>query len=159
MTDDCRDLAHLRRCLEHAGDDPFGSVLAGPDGEVLAEDHNHETTSGDPTAHPERARPLGRGQPVGGGAGGLHRVHVGRALPDVLGRARLGRPRPDCLCRVERTAGGLAGRLGLPAAPVAALPAGAVVPGIVAVGPVPPFDEQVRLLHERSARRKAHRAR
>ena len=55
------DLGHLRRCIElaaaaiEAGDDPFGSVLVAGDGAVLAEDHNHETSSGDPTAHPELA--------------------------------------------------------------------------------------------------------
>ena len=58
---DPRDLAHLERCVAlaaqalEAGDDPFGSVLVGRDGVVLAEDRNRETTSADPTAHPELA--------------------------------------------------------------------------------------------------------
>lgn len=40
------ELPHLRRCVElaaqalEAGDEPFGSVLVGADGSVLAEDHN-----------------------------------------------------------------------------------------------------------------------
>lgn len=58
---DAVDLAHLRRCIELAaeararGDEPFGSLLVGPDGHVLAERRNEVHTSGDPTAHPELA--------------------------------------------------------------------------------------------------------
>src|SRR5690606_42128259 len=53
------DLAHLRRCVElaeealEAGDEPFGSVLVGPDHKVLAEDRNRIAETGDPTQHPE----------------------------------------------------------------------------------------------------------
>ena len=53
------DLSYLRRCVElaaeavAAGDFPFGSVLVGEDGTVLAEDRNREVTAGDPTRHPE----------------------------------------------------------------------------------------------------------
>lgn len=53
------DLAHLRRCVElaaeavDAGDEPFGSVLVGLDGTVLAEDRNRIHTTGDGTRHPE----------------------------------------------------------------------------------------------------------
>jgi len=49
---------HLRRCVElarealEAGDFPFGSVLVGADGRVLAERLNQERT-GQPLAHPE----------------------------------------------------------------------------------------------------------
>jgi tRNA(Arg) A34 adenosine deaminase TadA len=53
------DLKHLRRCIElateavDAGDEPFGSVLIGADGIVLAEDRNRIHSSGDGTRHPE----------------------------------------------------------------------------------------------------------
>ena len=53
------DLRHLRRCVElaadavQAGDEPFGSVLVGGDGTVLAEDRNRERSTGDATRHPE----------------------------------------------------------------------------------------------------------
>ena len=56
-----RDLIHLRRCIElaeealEAGDEPFGSVLVGGDGTVLAEDRNRVAATGDPTQHPEFA--------------------------------------------------------------------------------------------------------
>jgi tRNA(Arg) A34 adenosine deaminase TadA len=53
------DLAHLRRCIELAaeararGDEPFGSVLVGADGTVLAEQSNRVNTDRDATSHPE----------------------------------------------------------------------------------------------------------
>src|SRR5260370_18517690 len=49
----------LRRAIElagrarAAGNPPFGSLLAGPDGTVLAEDRNTTITDADITAHPE----------------------------------------------------------------------------------------------------------
>lgn len=56
---DARDELHLRRAIElsrqarTAGDQPFGSLLVGHSGEVLAEDVNTEHTERDITAHPE----------------------------------------------------------------------------------------------------------
>ncbi|MQA76166.1 MAG: nucleoside deaminase [Solirubrobacterales bacterium] len=53
------DERHLRRAVElaaaarAAGDMPFGSLLVGPAGEVLAEDRNTVVTERDITAHPE----------------------------------------------------------------------------------------------------------
>jgi tRNA(Arg) A34 adenosine deaminase TadA len=53
------DMRHLRRCIElateavDAGDWPFGSVLVDADSKILAEERNRESTTGDPTAHPE----------------------------------------------------------------------------------------------------------
>jgi len=53
------DLPYLRRCVElaaeavDAGDFPFGSVLVGAGGQVLAEDRNREVSTGDATRHPE----------------------------------------------------------------------------------------------------------
>ncbi len=53
------DLEHLRRCIELAreardrGDEPFGSILVGGDGTVLAERSNRVHTDHDVTAHPE----------------------------------------------------------------------------------------------------------
>ena len=57
---DPTDVVHLRRCLELArsardgGHEPFGSLLAGADGSVLAERAN-TVGSGDVTGHPELA--------------------------------------------------------------------------------------------------------
>ncbi|MGP3637602.1 nucleoside deaminase [Streptomyces sp. 24-1644] len=53
------DQVLLRRAIELAakaranGNPPFGSLLAGPDGTVLAEEHNTTLTDNDVTAHPE----------------------------------------------------------------------------------------------------------
>ena len=53
------DLRHLRRAIElsvrarEQGDEPFGSLLVGPDGTVLAEDVNTVRTDQDLSAHPE----------------------------------------------------------------------------------------------------------
>ena len=50
---------HLRRAIalaaeaRHNGNPPFGSLLAGPDGAVLAEERNSSLTDDDITAHPE----------------------------------------------------------------------------------------------------------
>ena len=49
----------LRRAIaqaaaaREAGDPPFGSLLAGPDGTVLAEDHNTTISEGNISFHPE----------------------------------------------------------------------------------------------------------
>jgi tRNA(Arg) A34 adenosine deaminase TadA len=57
MTGD--DERFLRRAVElaaagrAAGDAPFGSLLVGPAGAVLAEDHNTVLSDGDISAHPE----------------------------------------------------------------------------------------------------------
>ena len=54
------DMIHLRRAIElaaealEAGDEPFGSVLVGGDGQVLREDRNR-ANSVDATYHPEIA--------------------------------------------------------------------------------------------------------
>jgi tRNA(Arg) A34 adenosine deaminase TadA len=53
------DERHLRRAIElagearAAGDMPFGSLLVGPAGQVLAEDRNTVVTGRDISAHPE----------------------------------------------------------------------------------------------------------
>ncbi|MGC5012240.1 nucleoside deaminase [Streptosporangium sp. DT93] len=53
------DETFLRRAIAlaaHAratGDAPFGSLLVGPDGDVLAEEHNTVTSDNDISAHPE----------------------------------------------------------------------------------------------------------
>lgn len=53
------DERHLRRAIElalsagSAGDQPYGSLLVGPDGSVLAEERNTVVSEADITAHPE----------------------------------------------------------------------------------------------------------
>jgi len=53
------DAHHLRRAIElahaarEAGDMPFGSILVGPDGDIVAEDRNTVLSDRDISAHPE----------------------------------------------------------------------------------------------------------
>jgi tRNA(Arg) A34 adenosine deaminase TadA len=157
-TVDSRDVAHLRRCVAlaeaalEAGDDPFGSVLVGADGVVLAEDRNRETTAADPTAHPELA---------------LARWAAAHLPPEQRAAATVYTSGEHCpMCAAAHAWVGL-GRIvyaasgaqlaawrsgwGLPAGPVAPLPVSTVAPGISVTGPVPPLDEQMRLIHRRAA--------
>ncbi|WP_116950448.1 nucleoside deaminase [Jiangella endophytica] len=152
--------AFLERCVElaeaalAAGDDPFGSVLVSADGAILAEDHNHETTASDPTAHPELALAQWAAQhlPPAERAGAT--VYTsGEHCPMCAaahGWAGLGR---IVFAASSAQLAGWRAAWGLPAAPVRALPITDVVTGIEVVGPVPPFDERMRAVHERAARR------
>ena len=150
------DLPHLRRCVElaaeavDAGDHPFGSVLVAADGRALAEDRNRENTMGDATRHPEFELARWAAANMTAADRRRHRLHLGRALPDVRGRARLGRARPHRVRELVRAADGVAGRAGR----------AAVVPGARAggprrrsrptvQGPVPELAGQVRELHRR----------
>lgn len=162
MTTDQRDITHLRRCVAlaaealAAGDDPFGSVLVGPSGDVLAEARNRETSSADPTAHPELA---------------LAQWAAGHLPPAVRATATVYTSGEHCpMCAAAHAWVGL-GRIvyaassaqlatwraewGLPAGPVAVLPVTTVAPALTVAGPVAPLDEEMRLLHERAAKRRA----
>ncbi|GII80159.1 tRNA-specific adenosine deaminase [Sphaerisporangium rufum] len=48
-----RQAIGLAATARAAGEPPFGSLLTGPDGEVLAEEHNTSIGDRDITAHPE----------------------------------------------------------------------------------------------------------
>ncbi|MDX3644774.1 nucleoside deaminase [Streptomyces sp. MB09-02B] len=149
------ELVHLRRCVELAaealetGDEPFGSVLVGADGTVLAEDHNR-VAGGDRTRHPEFE---------------LARWSAARLTPEERAAATVytsGKHCPMCaaahawvgLGRIvyvassEQLASWL-GELGVPAPPVRTLPVREVAPGVRVEGPVPELVGQVRDLHRR----------
>ena len=101
----------LRRAIELSaearisGNPPFGSLLVGPDGVVLAEERNTSITDADITAHPELklARWAAATLDAATAAHGReHRLQGARrrhdALPADRGRrgALLGRGRPRC---------------------------------------------------------------
>ncbi|MEV0195709.1 nucleoside deaminase [Nonomuraea sp. NPDC050691] len=111
MTSD--DERFLRRAIELAaearegGDPPFGSLLVGPDGAVLAEERNTTVTGGDVTAHPElklarwAARELSPDeaaattmytscQPCGMCAGAIERSFLGRVVFALSGEQLAG---------------------------------------------------------------------
>ncbi|MCA2219098.1 nucleoside deaminase [Jidongwangia harbinensis] len=161
MTAASRDLAHLRRCVAlaaeavEAGDDPFGSVLVDAGGAVLAEARNREISSADPTAHPELE---------------LAQWAAKHLPPDARAAASVYTSGEHCpMCAAAHAWVGL-GRIvfaassaqlagwrsewGLAAGPVAVLPVAVVAPGTPVTGPVPPVDQEMRMLHERAASRK-----
>ena len=155
------DLAHLRRCVDLAreafddGDEPFGSVLVGPDGAVLHEDRNR-TADGDQTRHPEFE---------------LARWAAVNVAPDVRPACTVYTSGEHCpMCSAAHAWVGL-GRIvyagstaqltewrrgwGLPAGPVTPLPINAVAPGVPVAGPAPELADELRELHRRCAERDA----
>jgi tRNA(Arg) A34 adenosine deaminase TadA len=149
------ELRHLRRCVQlateafEAGDEPFGSVLVGADGTVLAEDHNR-VASGDRTRHPEFE---------------LARWAAANMSPQERAAATVftsGEHCPMCaaahgwvgLGRIvyASSSAQLAGwhaELGVEPPPVRTLPIREVVSGIIVEGPFPDLAEQVHDLHRR----------
>jgi tRNA(Arg) A34 adenosine deaminase TadA len=149
------ELGHLRRCVElaaealEAGDEPFGSVLVGADGMVLAEDRNR-VGSGDRTRHPEFE--LARWAAA-------HLTSEARAAATVF---TSGEHCPMCaaahgwvgLGRIVYATSSAQLRtwlaeLGVSAPPVRALPIREVVPNVVVEGPVPGLADEIRELHRR----------
>ncbi|MEU0589327.1 nucleoside deaminase [Streptomyces sp. NPDC006132] len=149
------ELPYLRRCVElaaealRAGDEPFGSVLVGGDGTVLAEDHNR-VASGDRTRHPEFE---------------LARWSAARLSPEERAAATVYTSGEHCpMCAAAHAWVGLGrivyvasseqlsswlSELRVPAPPVRTLPVHEVAPGVVVDGPVPELTESVRELHVR----------
>ncbi|NUR66331.1 MAG: nucleoside deaminase [Streptomyces sp.] len=149
------ELAFLRRCVElaaealEAGDEPFGSVLVGGDGAVLAEDHNR-VASGDRTRHPEFE--LARWSAA-------HMTPEERAAATVYtsgehcpmcaaAHAWVGLGRIVYVASTEQLVGWLT-ELDVPSGPVRPLPVREVAPDVVVDGPVPELAEEVHALHRR----------
>ena len=155
------DLTHLRRCVDlarealDAGDEPFGSVLVGPDGEVLHEERNR-TGDGDQTRHPELE---------------LARWAAAHVAPDVRPSCTVYTSGEHCpMCSAGHAWVGL-GRIvyaastaqltewrhamGLTPGPVVPLPINAVAPDLPVAGPAPELADELRELHGRSAARDA----
>lgn len=154
------DAKHLMRAVQLAeialdnGDDPFGSLLVDPDGVILVEAVNRESTDSDPTAHPEFE---------------LAKWAIANLSPDQRSSATVYTSVEHCpMCSAAHGWAGL-GRIvaaasatqlagwraswGLPQGPVAPIPASVILPRVSVVTPVGPFDEQMRELHERAVRR------
>src|SRR5688500_13302989 len=147
------DLRHLRRCVELArealadGDEPFGSVLVDADGAVRFEDRNR-VKDGDQTRHPEIE--VARWAVV-------HLAPEERAAATVYtsgehcpmcaaAHAWVGLGRIVYASSSAQMVSWLAG-LGVPPAPVRALPVNEIAPGVPVEGPVAGLDEEVHELH------------
>ena len=151
-----QERGHLERAVElaeqglAAGDEPFGSVLVGADGERLAEGRNRVVATGDRTQHPELelARWAAR-----------HLAAADRARATVF---TSGEHCPMCaaahgwvgLGRIvyahssQQLAAELA-ELGVAPPPVRTLPVDEVVRDVAVHGPVPDLALRVRQLHRR----------
>jgi tRNA(Arg) A34 adenosine deaminase TadA len=150
------DLSYLRRCVElaaeavEAGDFPFGSVLVGEDGTVLAEDRNREVTAGDPTRHPEFELARWAATNMTPRERAAATVYTsGEHCPMCAaahGWAGLGR---IVYATSTEQMGAWLAELGISPAPVLPLAIPEVVRGVVVAGPVPDLAEQVRGLHRR----------
>lgn len=155
MDDD--DLRHLERCVElaeaalEAGDDPFGSVLVSGSGEVLHEDHNHETTSGDPTQHPELALAQWAAAHLTREERAAATVYTSGEHCPMCAAAHgwVGLGRIVYASSTEQLVQWRA-ELGLPAGPVRPLPIPEVAPGVVVEGPSAALAPLVHDLHRRA---------
>jgi tRNA(Arg) A34 adenosine deaminase TadA len=155
------DRAHLERCVElatealAAGDDPFGSVLVGSDGTALAEARNRELTDNDPTAHPELelARWAAANLDPVARAGAAVYTSGEHCPMCAAAHAWVGLGAVVFAHSATQVAAWRAG-WGLPPSPVRVLGIGDVAPGVRTSGPVPPYDERMRLLHEQAAARR-----
>ena len=150
------DLPHLRRCVElaaeavAAGDFPFGSVLVGGDGRVLAEDRNRENTMGDATRHPEfeLARWAAANMTAGQRAAATVFTSGEHCPMCSAAHAWVGLGRIVYVSSSGQLIAWLT-ELGLPPSAVQALAINQVAPGLVVQGPVPGLDEEVHDLHRR----------
>jgi tRNA(Arg) A34 adenosine deaminase TadA len=159
------DRRHLGRAVELArsaleeGDDPFGSLLVDEHGAMLAEARNREVTDADPTAHPELW---------------LARFASAELTAETRAGATVYTSGEHCpMCAAAHGWVGL-GRIvfaasgaqlatwrsgwGRPAGPVAVLPVTQVLVRVEMVGPVRPFDTQMRAIHRQQAAQLGFRA-
>lgn len=154
LTEDER--RHLDRCLALAeeallaDDEPFGSVLVGPDGQRLAEGRNRVVGTGDRTQHPEIALARWAAQHLSpqerAGAtvftSGEHCPMCAAAHGWVgLGRIVYAHSSQQLATWLDE--------LGVAPAPVRTLPIHDVVRDVLVQGPVPDLAPRLRELHRR----------
>ncbi|MDZ7829526.1 MAG: nucleoside deaminase [Halofilum sp. (in: g-proteobacteria)] len=152
---DPSELSRLHRCIELAkralenGHAPFGAVLAGADGRMLAEDHNR-AGSGDATLHPEfelarwaarELEPAERASSIVYTSG--EHCPMCAAAHAMVGLGRIvyivsSRQFEACLDEFGRTSG-----------PVRNLSIPDVAPGLTVEGPVPDLADEVLALYRR----------
>jgi tRNA(Arg) A34 adenosine deaminase TadA len=154
---DERDLGYLRRCIElaaealDAGDEPFGSVLVTVDGRTLREERNR-VGGGDETRHPEFELARWAASNVDAPARAAATVYTsGEHCPMcAAAHAWVGLGRIVYAASAAQLTGWRA-TLGASPSPVAALPIGAVAPGVVTEGPSTELEKSIHELHVRAA--------
>ena len=150
---------HLELCLRlaeqalDAGDSAFGSVLVDASGTVVRTAVNRENTHSDATAHPELELALWAAAHVPPDQRATSVVYTsGEHCPMcAAGHAWVGLG-PIVYAASAAQLSQWRTAWGLPASPVAVLPITDVAPGVPVHGPVPPYDDRVRALHERGLR-------
>lgn len=155
MTVDNAGLQHLRRCIElasealEAGDEPFGSVLVGVDGAVLAEARNL-VGGGDPTQHPEFALARWAANNITVEQGAAATVFTSGEHCPMCAAAHgwVGLGRIIYASSSAQLADWLT-EFGASAPPIQSLPIQKLVPGLPVEGPVAELAEQVKDLHRR----------
>ena len=160
MTLSSDDLRFLRQAVDLArqaldvGDEPFGSVLVSPDGEVLFADHNH-VGGGDHTRHPELAIARWAAEHLSPGDRARCVVYTsGEHCPMcAAAHAWVGLGRIVYAGSSAQLVAWLA-EVGVPPGPVAPLPINTVAPGLAVDGPVDEFADELRDLHQTAARRR-----
>jgi tRNA(Arg) A34 adenosine deaminase TadA len=135
-----------------SGDEPFGSVLVSPTGEVLFEDHNH-VAGGDHTQHPELAiaRWAAQHLPAELRRGCTVYTSGEHCAMCAAAHAWVGLGRIVYASSTEQLVSWSA-ELGFPPSPVLPLPVTAVVAEAVVDGPDPELSQRVRDLHARRVR-------
>ena len=150
------DMGYLRRCVElaeeavEAGDFPFGSVLVGRDGTVLAEDRNRERSTGDPTSHPEFELARWAAKHLSPADRAAATVYTSGEHCPMCAAAHgwVGLGRIVYVTSSAQLRPWLA-ELGVPPAPVRSLSVQDLLPGAEVAGPVPGLTERVHELHRR----------
>ena len=153
------DLTHLRHAVElarealDAGDEPFGSVLVGPDGDLLRAERNR-TGGGDETKHPELelARWAARHVPATTRPDCTVYTSGEHCPMCAAAHAWVGLGRIAYVVSAAQLAEWRAG-WGLAPGPVRVLPIGAVASGIQVSGPADELVGVMRDLHHRAAGR------
>lgn len=146
---------HLRRCIElarealEAGDEPFGSVLVGADGKILAEDRNR-VAGGDQTRHPEfeLARWAANNMTERERAGATVYTSGEHCPMCSAAHAWVGLGRIVYVASSKQLAVWLK-ELGISPSPVRPLPVQDIAPGVTVEGPVPAMTDDIRALHLR----------
>ena len=152
------DLRHLTRCVdlaeeaEASGDGPFGSVLVGGNGEVLAEARNTDG-SGDGTRHPELDLVRWAGENLAQADRPGATVYTsGEHCPMCsAAHAWVGLGRIVYACSAAQLTEWRTEWGGRPS-PVRPLAIGDVAPGITVLGPATELIPRLRELHERVSR-------
>ena len=137
-----------------AGDSAFGSVLVDESGAVLRTAVNEENTRSDATAHPELELAQWAAAHVPADERASCVVYTsGEHCPMcAAGHAWVGLG-PIVYAASSAQLSQWRAEWGLPASPVAALAITDVAPGVPVHGPVSPYDERIRAIHERGLAR------